>query len=89
MKANETELKKILEKYKEEQLPFWKFGIFVGYHAFAFTALVKYASWLRGPKVKSSTKSKSQFGLGAICLKGSKHAVFKIVFSYFCLLFMA
>ena len=75
MKMNERELKTALDKYKEQELPFWKFGIFVGYHAFFFIALQRYGLWLRGPQVSASFKNLHKYTIGNMLIKGTKHAV--------------
>lgn len=75
MSANEVELKAILQEYKQEHLPLWKFGIFVGYNAVSLVSMYAYGVRLRGERVEPSLKERSKFTIPNLFKKGVTHSV--------------
>ena len=75
MKMNEPQLKQALLKYKQDFMPLWKIGLFVGYHGFALTGMYYYAMKLRGKRVEPSLKNRHNLTVFKMFRKGSVHAV--------------
>jgi hypothetical protein len=75
MSANELELKSILQEYKKEHLPLWKFGLFVGYNAVSLAGMYYYGVRLRGERVEPSLKERSRFTIPNLFRKGVTHSV--------------
>jgi hypothetical protein len=79
MQANEIELKQLLSKYKQEQMPLWKFGLFVGYNALALVGMYHYGVKLRGKRVEPSIKNIKKLTIANLFMKGVKHSVNSIL----------
>lgn len=75
MRANEVELKSILQEYKAEHLPLWKFGLFVGYNALSLAGMYVYGVKLRGSRVEPSMKERGRFTIPQLFRKGVTHSV--------------
>jgi hypothetical protein len=75
MRANEVELRTILQEYKAEHLPLWKFGLFVGYNALSLVGMYAYGVKLRGARVEPSLKERGRFTIPQLFKKGATHSV--------------
>jgi hypothetical protein len=76
MQANEVQLKAILQEYKKEHLPLWKFGLFVGYNAVSLVGMYFYGVKLRGERAEPSLKHVHKFTIANLFRKGVTHSVF-------------
>ena len=75
MAADEVELKAILQEYKAEQLPLWKFGVFVGYNALSLVGMYAYGVRLRGARVEPSLRERGKFTIPNLFKRGAAHSV--------------
>lgn len=75
MRADEVQLRGILQDFKQEQLPLWKFGLFVGYNAVSLAAMYFYGVRLRGRRLEPSLQNNSQLTVANLFRRGLTHSV--------------
>lgn len=75
MRADEVQLRAILQEFKQEQLPLWKFGLFVGYNAASLAAMYFYGVRLRGKRLEPSLQNNGQLTVARLFRRGLTHSV--------------
>lgn len=75
MLLDEVQLRAVLQEFKQEQLPLWKFGLFVGYNAVSLTGMYFYGVRLRGKRLEPSLQHTRQLTVAALFRRGLTHSV--------------